>query len=469
MVLASKHLRLTSFAALAIVGILAFVISGFARPLTPTGVVFVDDTASATPHDGSNWAHAFLTLDAAITAASTGNMLWVAEGNYPAPSAGGDGFVITKQLSLYGGFDATESTLDTRVGHFEATTLDGGGANRVMTVSGVSGTPVVIDGFQIKDGVGSGSTFGAGFNGGGIYSGTSDLNIANCLFKHNISGGSGGGLYFAGVSGTPNTLNMKLCEYRDNHAEDYGGAIYGAFLTTGDVVNTLFNSNYTILNDGGAVYLTDMGTSNQLWFTNGIFWRNYVTATGSKGGGMALGQSGTTSATAANAMIVNCTFVGNAAPVGGDGQALHSSANSHCEFYNSIAWFNNDATFPTAVPVVGVLAIDYADIENWTLSGLYPNIINGNPGFRSIGSPSGLTLRGPTSTPFYLGSPCIDHADYNRLPNDNLDVNEDGTTGGKIPWDMGRSGRTFDWIPTTPNLGYPSTLDYMDMGAYEKQ
>ena len=378
MAFARVRVCLASCFVLATLGIIALMLSSAAQPLPPAGIHFVDDSATTGLNDGTSWLDAFTTLDNAISTAAAGDYLFVAEGTYAPATSSGDGFVVTKHLFIYGGFDGTEATLDTRAGLFEATVLDGTSATRVVTVSGVTGTPgVVIDGFQIKDGVGSGGTYGAGFNGAGIYSTGSDLDLGNCLFNHNLSGHDGGGLYYTGPSGTPNTLNIKLCEFRENRAEDKGGAMFGSFLTDGDVVNTLFNQNHTISSDGGAVYLEDMGSANQLWFTNCIFWKNYVTATGTKGGAVSLGESSASTTAAANAMIVNCTFVGNQALTCTAGQALSISTNSSCEIYNSIVWFNNDITCSGVLPIAGpITAIDYSDVQFSTGHGFPSNVID---------------------------------------------------------------------------------------------
>jgi hypothetical protein len=241
--------------------------------------------------------------------------------------------------------------------------------------------------------------------------------------------------------------------------------IFGAKLAPGDVVNTLFNRNRTSSHDGGAVYLWEMG-ANQLWFTNDIFFGNHADHAGSFGGAIALGESSTTAA--GNAMIVNCTFATNYVLTCPNGLALSVSPSSQCWIYNSILFSNYNVLTGNCsgvLPISGPLvAIDFSDVEGF----LYPgNNLSQAPNFRSISAPSGLTLQGGGATS--LLSTCIDHADFTKLPNDNLDVNGDGiTTNQVMPIDMNGVGRVFDW-PAAPDLGFPSTNPWLDMGAYEKR
>ncbi|MBK7642572.1 MAG: hypothetical protein IPJ19_05905 [Planctomycetes bacterium] len=163
MQLALNRHRLASLAALLVLVTTALVFSVSAlTPPVPT-VWHVDVHATGSGNTGLDWTNAFNTataLDDAILAASPGDSLWVADGSY-VPSNPTDGFLITKQLLIYGGFDGGEGSVATRAGLFRNTILDGTTTMRVITVSGVTPVPVVIDGFQVTRGHASGGIGGA--------------------------------------------------------------------------------------------------------------------------------------------------------------------------------------------------------------------------------------------------------------------------------------------------------------------
>ncbi|WP_020567730.1 T9SS type A sorting domain-containing protein [Neolewinella persica] len=68
--------------------------------------VFVN-AAAAPGGDGTSWATAYSSLSDALTAASTGDELWVAAGTYTTPAD--SSFYIDKTLSVLGGFAGTET------------------------------------------------------------------------------------------------------------------------------------------------------------------------------------------------------------------------------------------------------------------------------------------------------------------------------------------------------------------------
>ena len=90
------------------------------------GVIYVDREANGFDN-GTSWADAFEDLQDALAAASSGDELWVAEGNY-YPTAGADravSFQLTEGVALYGGFDGTEAARDEREPAVHTTTLSG--------------------------------------------------------------------------------------------------------------------------------------------------------------------------------------------------------------------------------------------------------------------------------------------------------------------------------------------------------
>jgi len=435
-------------------------VAALAGPPATANVYFVD-AGIAVPSNGSTWALAMSKIEDAISAASAGDQIFVKAGNYRPDLAFAsiDGYVISgKHLLIYGGFDGTELTLQQRVGLFDTTVLDAHSNTRCFTILSASSTgTVVIDGFKIINGEASGSTFGT--KGGAIYSTDSHLLIGNCVLDHNHAPVNGGGLYFSGSSETSSwRLNIMLTTFNDNWVnEGKGGAIFGSRMTGGDLVNTVFSQNrVTLAGDGGAVYLEDMGGANQLRITNCVYWRNSANGATAKGGGMCLGETSPTGG--GNVKIVNCTFVGDVVSSSSNGPALSVSANSICAMHNSILFYNTVNGTQSAVHTYAgpIAPLTWCDLEG----GAFLSNITSPPLFRSVAFANGLTLQN--------GSPCLDRADKNQIPDDFLDINGDGLMiGQQVPIDLNKASRDIDWVPAS-NLGIPSGT-FVDMGAYEKQ
>lgn len=69
------------------------------------------------------------------------------------------------------------------------------------------------------------------------------------------------------------------------------------------------------------------------------------------------------------------------------------------------------------------------------------------------------------------GSPCMDAGDNMAVPADEADLDGDGDTTERTPFDLERAPRFVD-DPSTEDTGVPDPPDYVavvDMGAYEYQ
>jgi len=215
------------------------------------GVIFVDDDASG-KQDGSSWTDAYRYLQDALTVASFGDKIVVAEGTYKTDRsrANPDGtddrnatFQLKNGVEIYGGFpdggcnswaerDPTtnETILSGDVGPvgggFGACT---GYSFHVITGSGTNST-AILDGFTITKGKAC-YPFSPGppysppdQTGGGMYNVNSSPTVSNCKFSENDAQGYGGGMYNENSSPT-----LTNCIFRDNYASINGSkgcAIY---------------------------------------------------------------------------------------------------------------------------------------------------------------------------------------------------------------------------------------------------
>ena len=172
----------------------------------------------------------YTTIQAAVDAASGGDVILVAPGTYTGTGdevANTHGKAITIKAS----------------GTPEETILDGEGARGVVRCISGEGTDTIIEGFTIMGGYGP--------YGGGIYCGNGDSNptITDCTISDNTATNWGGGIYCWGSSPT-----ITSCTISGNTAANDGGAIY----CSNGSNPTL---NYTVICDnGGGQVGCDSGT-----------------------------------------------------------------------------------------------------------------------------------------------------------------------------------------------------------------
>lgn len=468
---ASQNLRRLAVAALA-----AMLLAK--APLIAQTIRYVNANAPA-GGNGLAWATAYQAVPPAIAAANAGDEVWVAKGSYAAPAGG---YAINKRLALYGGFKGTETDHEHRLGSFLGTVLEGDigvlgnpldNVPHVITTTGVAGigagAGVLIDGFLIQNGYAQ----GAGVNGAGILCVQTDLDLANCFIRNNLAPGAltgnanaGGGVYFTSYVGgvSPplgNQLRIKNCEFSDNTGCQ-GGALY-ADMARGAVVDTEFLGNRAFPHGGGA-YVLRNGPGTRLDFTNCVFWNNSCSVSG-LGGGLYVDDLGP--GLGGNVQVVNCTFSDNYGNAGTDGQALVASAHSSVDVSNSIFYFNGSGGGGSPAPILGSATVSYSDVEGGYAGA---SNIQADPKFANHGI-GRLTLLLNSTPP----SPCLDAADYARLPADSLDVDSDGNLVEPIPLDAAAQARLIDQASIGDSGSgslagaYACPLcTYLDMGALER-
>jgi hypothetical protein len=285
--------------------------------------------------------------------------------------------------------------------------------------------------------------------GGGIQidnadGGASRPMLINCVLAQNV-GTYGGGAVDCNADSGPTFLN---CVITDNSSGSiYGGAIW----CSGDdmlLVNCVVANNNTD-GDGGAVWLYLYASPR---FTNCVFSGNSADGTG---GAFYCGY-------ASHPVLTNCTITGNNALEG----ALYCSPGSGPTITNSILWGDTPSEIwsDSAGPVV-----TYCDVQG------------GWPGEGNIyADPLLVDPDGPDNDPntwedndyrLNPGSPCIDAGDNTAVPPDLVDLDEDGDTDERIPFDLEGNPR-FVQDPFTDDTGVPDPPCYrhiVDMGAYEFQ
>lgn len=307
-----------------------------------------------------------LTLSAAITAASAGDVIYVDTGNYLG--TGNRSLAFNKAVTIIGAgtgntiFDGGNGFIQfgtISVSNFILKNLkltqyfnDSSAAGQALDIKGAI-TGVVIDNVLITANYGGSNSLpniyvsgGAsatiknsflkcsGFNGpagGGIKVSASTLVIQNSLFFNNedsLSGSMGGALWVNGIS----NVTVTNCTFTGNIGKN-GGAIGqdgGTLTVTGSCFSDNTSENDNSTDGGGAIYVK--GTSNTS-ISNCTFSNNRAT----NGGGNALSANGGAinfNSVTGTASITNCSFTNNGKTIGGtvitlgDGQDIYYKGSS---------------------------------------------------------------------------------------------------------------------------------------------
>jgi len=246
----------------------------FLSILLALGLVLSFSLVMAVPTQGAtyNVPGDYPTIQAAITAASSGDTIYVAAGTY------------NEDITLKNGV----SVLGAGAG---STTIDGTGLDSVVTAGSSILAGTVLDGFTI--------TGGAASYGGGMYNSGASPTVSNCIFTGNEAGSRGGGMYnindasptvvsciFTGNTsyGTGGAIgcrdgsfpNIGSCIIASNTADSNGGAIYVSSTSHPTIINNTIAGNTATSGNGGAIYVD--GSSALPTVTNNIIANNSATS-----------------------------------------------------------------------------------------------------------------------------------------------------------------------------------------------
>ena len=259
----------------------------------------------------------FATINAAIAAANAGDIVQVAAGLYVESVALGTLAVpSSKHLSLLGGFSANFLTRNAAANR---SIVDGSLLNPAIQLHLDSNQTTTLDGFEVRNGRGLGTTFqdGSGY-GGGIYAvqfGNGTMVIShndvhdNRTNNHTTDDTRGGGIhtYTQNYDGATATMRVEDNAVHDNLAGKGAG-----INVTGRQARLLRNrvENNTTHNDhGGGIYISTSSTDVQ----NNLVRGNVVGATVGYGWGGGILVAG------ASADLQRNLITGNYTPSTGSG------------------------------------------------------------------------------------------------------------------------------------------------------
>jgi Leucine-rich repeat (LRR) protein len=447
-----------------------WIASGAMQPIE--GPIYVNASAVG-GNNGTSWVDAFYDLQDALGAAQDGDEIWIANGIYKPDGINlGNtslSFVITQNdLSIFGGFSGTESSLAERYADPSQTVLTGDlngdddlsfsnvldNANNVVLINNVTG--VYIDGLTIKGG-------NAAAYGGGISSSVAEFTLNQVFVEYCLAGTSGGGAYVVG--GDVAILNSH---FQNNYATTGGGA----YLNTSEpfIYRSVFQYNDAV--SGGGLYLEGSNLiDNSVSYYN-KFLNNGATAV--TGGGVYLEESyfeafqnlfaGNYAYDYGGAInvdnlstftSVNSTVADNASNDGSGG--LNFSSGATIRIDNTIFWGNTSVAQLASYQSIndgGAFVINHSIVQEWDkniYSSAAANNVNGlDPMF--VNSANG-------DYRLLLASPAIDLGNDMLLEQlfyiDIFDEDQDADYLEYAPFDLAKNPRY-----------YGSSVD---VGAYEHQ
>ena len=278
--------------------------------------------------DGEAWKTAFRSLQAALSAASGGDEIWVAHGTYyPDAADQSKSFALKEDVALYGGFSAVETRREQRNFRRNETILSGnigkGDKTKNSKTIVMGADRAVLDGFTVSDAYGTDKPRmhlvpadilkNDMVVGGGMRNFMTSPIVRNVVFKNNYSP-KGGGVYNVHKAGADQATFINV-DFIDNVAELRGGGVSNDLGAMPRFINCRFIGNRS--NDKGGGLYNDFAASPLIF--NVLFTGNSAVSAGGMGndGGSA-------------PLLVNVTIAGNKASSGlGAGLYQGTGANSN--------------------------------------------------------------------------------------------------------------------------------------------
>ena len=481
--------------------------------------IFVDANAAGA-NNGSSWENAYVYLQDALTAAVSGDQIWVAQGMYkPDHGAGvtiGDRnaeFGLKAGVAMYGGFPIGGGVWEQRDPNIYESVLSGDlngndepnflnnseNSYRICHIGWSTGS-TVLDGFTI-DAANANGPSPSPTSGAGLYNeGGGQMDVVNCKFLNNYAVSSGVAIRFRNPNDTGynkfvgtltgfeiinclfqnnsggRAIHMRGCSpiFRNCVFKQNSGAIYSSSFQAWP--NNQVYSNPTFINvafignsasSGGAMYIQGECTS---LLVNCVFVANsshYVDGGFDYGEGSAIFESGMSGE--GKTTLLNCTITGNSA----GWYTISNHIGTPTDLSNCIIWGNIAGTWGDLGSAERPFVLKSCCISDNDPNGTYIppsstitayNCIDLNPKFiRDPNDGSDGWGVGDNDDFGNLrlspGSPCIDDANNAAVPPDSNDIDNDGNTTEPLPWGLDGRPRFAD--------GDCNSTDIVDMGAYE--
>lgn len=231
-------------------------------------VIYVKASATGA-NDGTSWPDAFTDLQNALSIATAGDTVWVADGTYK-PTSGTNraaNFRLNDGVALFGGFAGVETSLSERYmaahptvlsGEIGAFTKDDNSFHVVRSDS--TDSTALLDGFVITRGNASGSA--PDDKGGGMILVGASPTVRNVSLRNNSATRGGG------MSVSRSRSRMFNIAFLGNYA-NYGGGLYTYDGGEETITNAAFAGD-SVQTQGAAIY----NTGSHPEIINTIVWAN---------------------------------------------------------------------------------------------------------------------------------------------------------------------------------------------------
>ena len=403
----------------------------------------------------TNWATAATTIQDAIQAASSGDEILVAPGEYLA-TPGAILIPADKPLTL-------------RSTQRHAAIVDAQRSNRCFTVEGAGSR---IEGFVIQNGVAGGGSGGGGVflatnsllldciittcqaasSGGGIHAYAGSV-ISNCVVVSNqATSGAGAllgpGVVMQGCRVAKNTATgygagivlyeagtLRDCIIEGNRAENLGGGVAFSVGSTGLVENCVIRNNWATGENGsgGGVCIQKGGRVERSWIHNNL--------SAYQGGGVSMYRE---EATDADISLVNCVLHNNYAGNHGGGAysfgwSNHPNAIVNCTIADNIAGHNAGGVYAHATRLINNI-LYFNTATSSSNDNLYADQTTQAGWIQNCCTTTDYDWPNITSTPSFVdrsnrnyrlatASFCIDAGTTNGAPSVDIDGNPRPRTG----------------------------------------
>ena len=429
----------TSFPFLAAAGaVLLLMLTGVSP--AAAGNRYVDASATGA-NNGSSWADAFTTLQSALTAATDGDTIHVAQGTYK-PTTGTDRmafFKLDDGRTLLGGYPNGGGTRDPAVNE---TILSGdigaaGSSDNSYHVVESHGAPL-LDGFTItagnanrpSDDPDDPAKWSNYRRGSGMFCDHGNVTVTHVTFSGNSADDSGGGMFVFADSPTLTDVTFS------GNSARFGGGMSIGDTSSPTLTQVTFSGNSASyrgggMSGGGSPTLTDVTFSGNTadYDGGGMSGGGNPTLTNVTFSGNSAGRGGGMYADYGSPTLTNVTFSGNSAGIGG-GLMLDDkpfATLTHVTFSGNTASFsggglhNQSATAYVRNTILWGNTpnqLDHATISDSVVQGGYDgyggtNIITADPKLGTLGNYGGYTQ----TIPIQAGSSAIDAANPAYAPN----------------------------------------------------
>lgn len=205
---------------------------------TPSGAATLRVSPNGSDEDGLSWETAFNSIMMAVSESVDGDEVWISAGVYE------ESVDVSKEITILGGFDGTESIKELR-DHIENIVIIDGKAveQRALTIHNVSHS--IIDGLV---------TIGQASEGGSISVVDASPYIQNCVIRNSYSFGPGGGISFRRSLGV-----LDNCVIMFNISDDVGGGVASLEGSEPTLINCQIVNNIAPFAGGICVALNERG------------------------------------------------------------------------------------------------------------------------------------------------------------------------------------------------------------------